>query len=322
MKPVQIALLVVAGAVGGAIIVKVSERPQPAAETTAPSASQEAVPAAAQNPPSSEAQPVAAGPEQSEPGTAVKAKPAPFARRARSKHEAVPKSDSPEPQAVEVAQNAPPPAVTTAAPAAAPGPQPAPEIPPPAPSNPEPVAPPPPPPPARQVTLNAGMLVSVRLIDSLTTERNNAGDTFTGSLDKPLIVDDLVIAEKGARVEGKVVSSDKGGKVSGVASLSVALTRIHLSDGQTISVQTDSFQRQAPQTHTTDAEKIGGGAIIGAVIGAIAGGGKGAAIGAGAGGGVGAGDVMLTRGKPATLASETRIDFRINAPITVTEKHS
>ena len=33
MKPLQIALLVVAGAAGGAIVMKVSQRPQPAAPT-------------------------------------------------------------------------------------------------------------------------------------------------------------------------------------------------------------------------------------------------------------------------------------------------
>jgi hypothetical protein len=170
------------------------------------------------------------------------------------------------------------------------------------------------------VTLNAGMLLPVRLIDGLSTERNHPGDTFTGTLDQPLVVDGLVIAERGARVEGRVANTDQGGKVSGVASIAVQLTRIHLSDGQTISVQTDNFERKAETTHKTDAAKVGAGAAIGAIIGAIAGGGKGAAIGAGVGGGAGAGDVMLTRGKPATLPSETKISFRLSAPITVSER--
>lgn len=164
------------------------------------------------------------------------------------------------------------------------------------------------------------MLIPVRLIDGLSTERNNPGDGFTGTLDQPLVVDGTVIAERGARVEGRVVTSDKGGKVKGVSFLDVELTRIHLSDGQTISVQTDSFERKAEDSHKADAAKVGAGAAIGAIIGAIAGGGKGAAIGAGVGGGAGAGDVLLTRGKPATLPSETRISFRLSAPLTVTER--
>jgi hypothetical protein len=170
------------------------------------------------------------------------------------------------------------------------------------------------------VTLNAGLLIPVRLVDGLSTDRNNPGDTFTGTLDQPLVADRLVIAERGARVEGRVVSTDRGGKVQGVAGLAVELTRIHLSDGQTIAIRTENFERHAPATHATDAAKIGGGAAIGAIIGAIAGGGKGAAIGAGVGGGAGAGDVLLTRGKAATLPSETRINFRLSSPVTVTEQ--
>jgi hypothetical protein len=170
------------------------------------------------------------------------------------------------------------------------------------------------------VTLNAGMLFPVRLIDGLSTERNHPGDTFTGTLDQPLVVDGFVIAERGARVEGRVANTDEGGKVSGVASIAVQLTRIRLSDGQTISVQTDNFERKAESSHKTDAAKVGAGAAVGAIIGAIAGGGKGAAIGAGVGGGAGAGDVLLTRGKAATLPSETKISFRLSAPVTVTER--
>jgi hypothetical protein len=165
-------------------------------------------------------------------------------------------------------------------------------------------------------------VIPVRLIDGLTSERNNAGDTFTATLDNPLVVDHLVIAERGAKAEGRVVASDRGGKVRGVAYLSIELTRVHLSDGQTMSLVTDSFEKHAEGTRATDAAKVGGGAAIGAIIGAIAGGGKGAAIGAGAGGGIGAGDVLLTRGKPAVLPSETRITFRVSQPVTVTEKRS
>lgn len=294
MKPLHVAVLVAAAALGGAVVMKVFERPQPpapvAAESPAP-----LPPAGVQAPPPSPEPP---SQPASLPVANAKAKPRP-ARR-------TPKQN---PEPVTVAQTAPPPARV-------PIPQPVAEVAP-APRAPENVAPPPAP---SQVTLNAGMLIPVRLIDGLSSERNNPGDAFTGSLDQPLIANGLVIAERGARVEGQVASSDRGGRVKGVASLSVLLTRIHLSDGQTISVTTDSFERQAESSKKTDATKVGAGAAIGAVIGAIAGGGKGAAIGAGVGGGAGAGDVLLTRGKPATLPSETRISFRLSQPVTVTER--
>ena len=146
------------------------------------------------------------------------------------------------------------------------------------------------------------------------------GDSFTATLDKELVVDGFVIAERGARVEGRVVAADRGGRVSGVAALSVEITRLRTADGQNVALQTETFAKHADDSKRQDAAKIGAGAAIGAAIGAIAGGGKGAAIGAGVGGGAGAGDVLLTRGNAATLPSETRITFRLRAPVTLTER--
>jgi hypothetical protein len=157
-------------------------------------------------------------------------------------------------------------------------------------------------------------------VDGLNAERNVAGDPFTATLDRELVVDGFVIAERGARVEGRVVAADLGGRVKGTSSMSVELTRLRTSDGQNVGIRTDPFQRHAQETHGEDAVKIGAGAVLGAAIGAIAGGGKGAAIGAGAGGAAGAGTVMATRGKPAALPSETRVTFRLSSAVTLTER--
>jgi hypothetical protein len=201
--------------------------------------------------------------------------------------------------------------------------EPAPQPVPPARLEPENVTPPPPPPAPpepHRVTLNAGILIPVRLVDGLTSERNLPGDSFTATLDKELVAGGFVIAERGARMEGRVLSADKGGRLRGVSALAVELVRLHTSDGQTVAIQTDGFERRAEETHRQDAEKVAGGAALGAVIGALAGGGKGAAIGAGVGGGAGAGTVMATRGNAATLPSETRVMFRLKIPVTLTEK--
>jgi hypothetical protein len=164
------------------------------------------------------------------------------------------------------------------------------------------------------------MLVAVRLIETVSSDKNHPGDTFTGTLDAPLVVDGLVLAERGARVEGKIVQSQQAGRIKGLSSIALALTRVNLSDGQRVEISTDSFTKMGPQSRMADAEKIGGGAALGAIIGAIAGGGKGAAIGAGVGGAAGTGTVAATRGKPAVLPSETKISFRINNSVTVTER--
>ena len=180
--------------------------------------------------------------------------------------------------------------------------------------------PPPPPPQPRTVTVEAGTLLSVRLAESLTTEKVQTGDTFTGTLDRPLVVDGLVVAERGARVEGRVEEAVQAGRVRGVASLSIRLVRLLTANGQRLEIRTDPFQKEGETTKGQDAAKVGGGAGIGAAVGAIAGGGKGAAIGAAIGGAAGAGTVAATRGKPAVLPVETRIDFRLSQSFTVTEK--
>src|ERR1035438_9406145 len=143
------------------------------------------------------------------------------------------------------------------------------EIVPPLAGNPEPVAvaeDEPAPPEPHKVTLNAGMLLPVRLVDGLSSERNVPGDVFLATLDKELVVDGFVIAERGARVEGRVVAADRGGKVTGVAALAVELTSLHTSDGQAVTIATDSFFKHAEANHADDAAKVVGGAVIGAAI--------------------------------------------------------
>jgi len=171
------------------------------------------------------------------------------------------------------------------------------------------------------VTLNTGLLIPVRLLDGLSSERNQPGDNFVATLDRELVVDGFVIAEKGARVDGRVVASDRGSRVNAGATLSVELIRLHTSDRQVVPIQTEAFARRNDPNRRTDAEKVGGGAALGAIIGALTGGGKGAAIGAGLGGGAGAGDVLLTRDQ-IRLPSETRISFRLRTPVALTEKTS
>ncbi len=199
-----------------------------------------------------------------------------------------------------------------------PAPEPAPVV------TPPPAAPAPPPPPEppqpRSVTIAGGTLLTVRLSETISTERARQGDSFSASLDQPLVVDGLVIAEKNARVYGRVVDIVEAGRVKGLAHLSLELSGLMTSDGQKIALRTASFEKKGPSSKTADTEKIGAGAVIGAVIGAIAGGGKGAAIGAAGGGAAGGGVVAATRGKPAVLPAETKISFRVDQPVTITEK--
>jgi len=228
---------------------------------------------------------------------------------------------------VMIAQNLPPTPAPPAEPTPAARPEPVTPDPTPAvqptpePPAPAPVVPSAPPPPGpRQVTLTAGTLIPVRTVEGLSSDRNQAGDGFTATLDAPLTVNGLVIAERGAHLEGKVVQADRAGRVKGVSDLSIELTQLTTSDGQHVPIETEWFIKHGQTSKGEDAAKIGGGAALGAIIGAVAGGGAGAAIGTAVGGAAGAGTVMGTRGKAVAIAPETRISFRLKNTITLTER--
>ena len=166
--------------------------------------------------------------------------------------------------------------------------------------------------PPRQVTLNAGAVLPVRLVDGLSSERNGPGDTFAATLDQAVVEDGVLIAERGARVEGRVVAVDRARMRA--AAMALELTSLRTSDGRTVHIQTDGFFKHAEPSPIS--APIAGGAILGAAIGGIAGGGKGAAIGAGVGGGVGVGAALLIH-RPAELTSETLLTFKLRMPVPV-----
>jgi hypothetical protein len=337
MKPLQIGLLVLVGALGGALIMKFTQRPKPpavAAEIASPAPAPAPVPAAVSvspapvpdAPPSAPAAAPAPPPEPSGPKASLKPNTAPAVKMT---HHSRPMLRTP-PTVATVAQNMPPaqpeppaaqssplPVQEPTAPAITAEPAPAPV---PTPAPPAESVEPPAPQPAPSVTLQTGMTLPVRLGESLSSEHNQAGDTFSGALDAPLSAGGFVIAEKGAHVEGRVVEAQKSG-VKGKATLALELTRLNTSDGQHVDIKTETLRKQSENMATGDqVGVVAAAAGIGAIIGALAGGGKGAAIGAGAGGAAGGGGVVATRNKAISLPTESKISFRLSAPVTVTER--
>lgn len=319
-----VAIAFLAGVVlaGGTAYVVTGLRDKPPAPVLARTANTAApAPAVSQteNAPEQQTAPEPARPEERP--AEVRRKPSPSVakyrvpvRERRQEDEA---SAAPQPTHAEMAQNTPPAAAAPQQPVSAP-----------APAQPSQALNPPPgtqtaPPPQREpktVTLAVGTPLTVRVNENISTNTNYSGDTFTASLDKALVIDGFVIADRGSRVLGKVIRADKAGRVKGVAELSLVLTQIHTTDGQTINIETSPWTQEGPTSKKSDTAKVAGGAALGAIIGAIAGGGKGAAIGAGAGGAAGTGTVLATRGKPAVVPSETRITFALSNSVPITER--
>jgi hypothetical protein len=100
-----------------------------------------------------------------------------------------------------------------------------------------------PPPPRRQATLRTGMSIAIRLDEFLSSGFSPAGGTFQGSLIEPLIADGFVIAERGARVTGRIIDSQKAGRFTGTSRLQLGLTNLTTTDGQRVSISTDPWMK-------------------------------------------------------------------------------
>jgi hypothetical protein len=175
-----------------------------------------------------------------------------------------------------------------------------------------PSAPPQPP----RITIEQGTSLSVRLIDSIDTAKNQPGDTFHASLNMPLLVDGAEAFPAGTDITGHVVDLKNASTFTGQSLVVLQLDSIS-SNGKSYSLQTDQYRKEGSSRTKSTEEKVGGGAILGGIIGAIAAGGKGAAVGTAAGAGVGAGAQASGKGQQIKLPSETVLDFTLQAPVTV-----
>ena len=191
-----------------------------------------------------------------------------------------------------------------------------PQDPPPSVAPPAPAPPAPLPPPPQKLTVEQGTPISVRLIDSIDSEKNQVGDPFHATLNSAIEAQGTEAIPAGTDVTGHVVEVKSAGKFSGQSLVVLRLDSI-TADGKSYVLQTDQYRKEGASRGKGTAEKVGGGAVIGGIIGAIAGGGKGAAIGSAAGAGVGGGAQAASKSQPIKLPSETVLNFTLEAPVTV-----
>ena len=223
--------------------------------------------------------------------------PAPQPKRERSKPRREPRASRPEP-APEPARANSPSSVDNAA-SAAPAPA------------------PPPQPRTRTVEIPANTVVTVRTIDSIDSAQNTTGQIFRASLDAPVVAEDRVVIPAGTDAFLKLANASSAGHFKGRSELTLELASI-VYQGRTYNIESSDVKQSGGSRGKNSAAKIGGGAALGALIGGLAGGGKGAAIGAAVGGGAGTGVQVFTKGQQVKIPSETKLDFTLQQPFTVT----
>lgn len=167
------------------------------------------------------------------------------------------------------------------------------------------------------MTIRPGAILTVRISEPLSSDHNHVGDVFSATLTQPVIVNGIVVAQRGQAVTGRVVEAKKAGRISGVSRLGISLTNLTAADGQTVPIQAQMLVHQGPTSVGRDSAALAGTTGLGAAIGAAAGSGTGAAIGAGIGAVAGTIGVLLTRGHPTVIDPETLLTFQVSAPAIV-----
>jgi len=176
-------------------------------------------------------------------------------------------------------------------------------------------APAPLPPPAPvKVQVPAGTVLLVTMTDTLDSSTCYTGQRFTGTLAANLAAEGSVVAKKGTVVYGEVADCSSAHRMFGKSQLKIQLTQI-IQQGNAVPIITNVFDTDGKSSTARTAKRTLGGAGLGAIFGAIGGNaGMGAAIGAAAGGVLS----VVQRGDQVQIPSEAQVDFRLQAPVTLT----
>jgi len=173
------------------------------------------------------------------------------------------------------------------------------------------------PPAPAELTLPAGTFVTVRVNQMLSSDRNQPGDAFSATFAQPVVIDGIVVAQRGQTVYGRVAEAERA-RSSRPSRLGLELTGITLVDGTQVTVRSQLVSRHGGTSPAGEQfGTVAATTVAGAAVGAAADWGRGAAIGAGVGAAAGAIGVMLTRNHPTVVYPETALTFRIDSPVPI-----
>jgi hypothetical protein len=163
------------------------------------------------------------------------------------------------------------------------------------------------------LTLAEGTAVTIRLNSPVGSKVSASGQSFRGTLRHALVIDGQTVVPANTEFSGKVIEAVPAGRLSGGASLRIALTSFTLN-GTEHQIRTASVARVSAGKGKRTVEITGGAAAVGALVGALVHGGKGAAIGAGAG----VAGSAVTGNRDIVMPALSSVTFKLVAPITFT----
>jgi hypothetical protein len=157
------------------------------------------------------------------------------------------------------------------------------------------------------VTVPAGTILLVRMMDSVSS-KSPAGTNFTTKLEYDLVGNGVVVAKAGTVVYGKVQSSSQARRATGRSTLDIRLVQMALG-GSPFPIVSSEFKEAGEASIRKVALAAGAGAIIGNNVNGGGHGGGGAAWGAGI--------AMLKPGQTLTIPPGALLEFTLAQPVTV-----
>ena len=165
------------------------------------------------------------------------------------------------------------------------------------------------------ITIPTGTVLTVLLSEAIEVDAAKTGQTFKALLDDPVMIGGKVVLPRGAVFVLQAAKVEQAGKMKGSDNIVLKANSFTLG-GRKYDIVTTQVESKSGSEGKKTGRKIAGGAGLGAIVGGIAGGGSGAAIGAAVGGGAGA--VVASQGTASLkLPAETRLQFTLNAAVTV-----
>ena len=173
-----------------------------------------------------------------------------------------------------------------------------------------------------------GTIIPVSLMTEISTRNAKEGDGVYARTVFPITVDNQIVIPVGSYINGRVVNSERAGRVTGKAAMTINFQTLVLPSGLTIrifgslgGVSGTSGERRGEATvegessKGRDAGTVAGTAGIGAGLGGLGGGLGGVGIGAGVGAAAGVAQVLLGRGDDLVLRPGTTIEIVLDRPL-------
>ena len=168
-----------------------------------------------------------------------------------------------------------------------------------------------------ELTVARHSVIGIRLDAPVSTRTARVEDRVTATVSRDVTVAGRTAIAAGVRLEGTVVTVERGGRFKNRPRLGLQFDRVILADGTRVNLKTDTIYREGDSPTADATAKVGTGAVAGAILGGMIGGKKGAVIGSTVGAAGGVATVMRGDGNEASLTAGAPLTVRLTEDVAI-----